>query len=408
MPGAGATCRAVPERLSVLFLSSAFPRTPDAGVDGILARRARELGRHASVLAVVPTPWVPPLLGVLRPRWRLYGRTARQANFGGLDVVFPRYLQLPGRWFVPLAPLSMAIGVLPLVRRLRHGGACNVIFAQFTLPDGLAAALLGRWTGIPATCLGRGTDVNVVGSGTRLGRWLTAWTVRHCAAVAVVAHDLAATLARLADTPALPAVLYHGIDLERFAPGDKAGARRALGIEGADPMILFVGRLLDGKGLAELVEALGRLQAHMVARLVIVGDGPLRTELARSAAQAGIAERVHMVGERPYDEVPLWIRAADVVVLPSEREGFPNVVREALACGRPVVATPVGDIPRVVDNSAGRLVPIGDPRALAAALLEVLRSDWDPQAIRARVAHMTWERNAAETYAFLRDAVARC
>jgi glycosyltransferase involved in cell wall biosynthesis len=123
------------------------------------------------------------------------------------------------------------------------------------------------------------------------------------------------------------------------------------------------------------------------------------------ARALGVAERLHVAGEVAHERVPLWLQAADVVALPSVAEGFPNSVREALACGRPVVATPVGDLPRVLTPEAGRLVPIGDHDALVRALASALAAVWDPDAIRARVADMSWNENARSTHAFLAAAL---
>jgi glycosyltransferase involved in cell wall biosynthesis len=391
-------------RLAVTVLTSALPGA-EAGADMVHVRRWRELGRRAAVVVVVPTPWAPRALR-RHARWGAYADLPRAGRLEGLDVHYPRYLQLPLAAFAPWAGASMALGARGLVRRLRDAGACDVLFAQSILPDGLAAVLLGRWTGVPATCLGRGSDVNVLCRRSAAGRRVAAWTLRHAAGVGAVAHDLAATLGGLA-AGAAPCVIYNGIDLERFAPGDRAAARRALGIAGEHAMVLYVGRVTGGKGLGHLLEAFARVaRARPAARLVLLGEGPLRAPLARQAAALGIARQVDFVGEVPYDRVPLWMRAADVVALASEHEGFPNVVREALACGRPVVATAVGDVPRIVTPDAGRVVGVGEPAAFADALAAVLDRAWDPAALRAKVGHMTWQANAEATYRFLAAATA--
>lgn len=388
--------------MHVVFLTSAFPHDAGSGVDMVHVRRARELARRAPVVAVVPTPGVPPPLR-RTPRFTGYAGVPRSTWLAGVPVFYPRYLQVPkmGAW----AGASMAAGALPLVRRLRRDGQCDVIFAQTILPDGLAAVLLGRATGATVACLGRGSDVNLAGR-SRLGRWLTARVVRHAAAVGTVAHDLADTLVRRAGADT-PAVLYNGIDLDRFAPGDARAARHVLGVDPNGPIVLFVGRLVPGKGLAVLVDAFVRLAAiRPDARLVLVGDGPLRDEVAHQAWTAGVAPRVTITGAVAHERVADWMRAADVLALPSEAEGFPNVIREALACGRPVVATAVGDVPRIVGPATGRLVPVGDASALAAALAGTLATTWDTDSLRGSVAHMTWEACGTATHDFLRHAIA--
>src|SRR5262245_12525505 len=205
-------------RLAVVVLTSALPAGPGRGTDMVLVRRWRELARHADVVAIMPTPWVPRGLARTSRRWAAYAATPPVSQVDGLTVHHPRYLQLPLPAFAPWAGLSMAVGATRLVRELRRAGRCDVLFGQSILPDGLAAAMAGRRAGVPAACLGRGTDVNVLGQSSAAGRRLMRWTVRHSAAVGVVAHDLRSTLARLVDTVD-PTVLYDGIDLERFAPG---------------------------------------------------------------------------------------------------------------------------------------------------------------------------------------------
>jgi glycosyltransferase involved in cell wall biosynthesis len=237
-------------------------------------------------------------------------------------------------------------------------------------------------------------------------RWLAAWTLRSTGAVGVVAEALRRTLDGMGAGVVPCTVLPNGVDLERFAPGSARDARRALGIAEDARLILYVGRLVDGKGLDTLLEAFGTLRTAVPrALLALVGSGPLQARLERRVLADGMARSVRLPGEAPHHAIPQWMRAADVVVLPSEAEGMPNVVREALACGRPVVATPVGDVPRLLGVDAGLLVPPTNPAALADALATVLVRRWDPARIRAHVSDMTWERNADATARFLASVV---
>ena len=151
-----------------------------------------------------------------------------------------------------------------------------------------------------------------------------------------------------------------------------AGIRAELGVAGGPasaPVILTVARLARQKGLGTLVEAAAHWQDRDPAPLLVVaGSGPLRGDLARRAAASGAA--IRFLGQR--GDVPALLAAADVVVLPSAWEGQPLIVQEALRAGRPLVASRVGGIPDLTGKDAALLVPPGDARALAAAVLSVL------------------------------------
>lgn len=162
-----------------------------------------------------------------------------------------------------------------------------------------------------------------------------------------------------------PELLRHGVDLTRFA---------AVPAPGTGPLtLLAVGRLVEKKGFDVLLEALALLEPSV--RLRIVGDGPLRAELAGQVVALGLADRVELLGSRTHADLPALYAGADVVVVPSvvdrhgDRDGLPNVVLEAMASGRPVVASDVAAIPAAVrDGVTGTLVPPRDPVHLAAAL----------------------------------------
>jgi glycosyltransferase involved in cell wall biosynthesis len=160
---------------------------------------------------------------------------------------------------------------------------------------------------------------------------------------------------------------YNGVDLERFQPDPTL----------AEPnLILHVGRLVEKKGTKILIEAMTKLPG---ARLIIIGDGPLRAALTRQARELG--ERVRFLGALASAEVARWMRRASVLAVPSvtaadgDAEGLPNVVVEAAASGLPVVATAHWGIPEAIEEGrTGFLVPENDAEALAARLAELLES----------------------------------
>jgi glycosyltransferase involved in cell wall biosynthesis len=170
--------------------------------------------------------------------------------------------------------------------------------------------------------------------------------------------------------------------------------------------VLFVGNLVAVKGVDVLLKAWSRLAAAGVLgsedRLAIVGDGPERGRLQAQAEALGLGPRVAFAGAVAFAEVPRWMAASDVLCLPSRSEGTPNVVVEALASGVPVVATRVGGVPELVrQGENGLLVPPEDAPALAEALASALVRPWDGPALRASVAHLTWERLAEAEQRFV-------
>jgi len=166
-------------------------------------------------------------------------------------------------------------------------------------------------------------------------------------------------------------VIAPGIDIERFAPGDKQLARRRLGLNAGWRIVGSVGRLHPIKGHRFLIEALHELPDYLHA--VLVGDGPVRAELEQLAKELALSERVHFLGHR--DDLECIYPAFDVFCLPSLSEGLPRTLLEAQASGIPVVATNVGGVPEAVCDVSGLIVPPADANALAAAIRQALDRD---------------------------------
>lgn len=182
-------------------------------------------------------------------------------------------------------------------------------------------------------------------------------------------------------------VVPNGVALDRFRPArDIAVLRRSLGL-GDGVLIGTAGRFDPVKRYHDLLQAMARVRAlRPGVRLLLIGDGPERSRLERMTAELDLTECVVFPGWQK--DLTTWMSALDVFVLPSESEGLPCAVLEAMAAGVPVVATPVGDLPHVViEGESGFLVPIGDIRALADALVRLV----DDEALRQRFGRFSRE-----------------
>lgn len=184
-------------------------------------------------------------------------------------------------------------------------------------------------------------------------------------------------------------VVHNGIDTARFTPEGPESDR----INHDGPVVLFVGRLVEGKRPGDAVDAVGRLAEQRNAKLYVAGKGPLRSELA--------ADHVEILGQLPYETMPTVYRAADALVLPSRAEGVPRTVLEAMASGVPVVVSDLDQVAPVVGDG-GVTVPVGDVSEFAAGLETVLDGGvGDP---RAQVeGQFDWAETVERTTAVLEE-----
>ncbi len=376
-------------RLRVLVFTSVFPgqRQPLHGI--FVFERVRRLAELADIRVLAPIPW-----------YRALNHKALEGNAsGGLAITHARF------WYPPKI-LPMARGVLLAmsvgrhVRRLHRQFDFDLIDAHFAYPDGFAAGLLGRWFRRPVCITLRGTEIPQ--SRTRIGRWLCDWAIRHAERVIAVAE----TLAERAQEAGAPRdrikTIPNGVDSARFHPIDRGAARRDLALPEAGRLLVAVGHLSPRKGFQRVIRAFPRaIESVPDLRLAIIGgrgrEADNSADLRALAGASGLTDRVLFVGAEPPDRVALWLGAADLFVHASDFEGCPNVIMEAMACGRPVVATKVGDVERMVPFFAGILLDDpNDDAALSDAIVAALGRGWDAAAIRNFASMRSWDTVARE------------
>jgi glycosyltransferase involved in cell wall biosynthesis len=280
-----------------------------------------------------------------------------------------------------------------------------VVLGTWAYPDGFAAIVLAELLGVPAVVKLHGSDMNVV---ARLPgpRQRLCWALPRAARVVAVSRPLARAAEELGVPEARIDVVPNGVDTTQFRPADRSSARRELGLDADRPLVLYVGRVEREKGVFDLARAFELLAARNPApRLAIVGDGSALAECRRRLAP--LADRVTFAGARDHAQIPTWLAACDLFVLPSWNEGMPNVVVEAVACGRKVVATNVGANPDILHSPLlGETVEPRAPEQLAHALERELACGYDPLELRAAAQVVDWNASARRLEWNLEAAVA--
>ncbi len=373
----------------VLLFSSLYPSSvrPIHGI--FVETRLRELLKTGEVQAkvVAPVPWFP----FKAPRFGEYAQfaaTPRVEQHNGVAVYHPRYLLLP-KVGMNLAPYAMALGALPTIRRLqRQGFDFDLIDAHYYYPDGAAAALLAKWIDKPFVVTARGTDLNLIPQ-YPFPRKLILDTAAQAHASIGVCQALMDKLGELGADRTKLHTLRNGVDLERFVPEDRAEARRCLGLPVEGRYLLSVGHLIERKGHHIAIEALPHLPG---VTLLIAGAGPEEAALRDLARRVGVADRLRWAGVVPQTELKWWYSSADVLALCSSREGWANVLLEAMACGTPVIATNIWGTPEVVSTpAAGVLMDRRDAQALAAAWVQLHTRLPTREATRAHAQTFSWD-----------------
>lgn len=398
--------------MKVLYIVTAYPRRPGDVITpwmGETIRRLRSAGVEVEVLAPSYRGLESSAVdGVLVHRFRY--APARVEDLTHDETAPDRVRDKP--WYLALLPGYAAAGMVAaarLARRERY----DAIHVHWPLPHALFG-LAARWaSGTPLVCSFYSVELTWVRN--RLPAFLPflRYVIRTSDAVTAISSTTEAMVRELYDREV--ARIPFGATVEPSAPPEEPGAA-----EPERPFeVMFAGRIVERKGVRYLLEAIRLLRDRYPVRLKVVGDGPLRPELERMAADLGIADRVHFTGFVSTAELEAAFAECDAFVLPAvvdakgDVEGLGVVLLEALAYGKPVIASGAGGIVDIVrDGETGLLVPPGDPDALARAIeTYVTRPDYARTLARAGREHMrrefSWSVVIGRLVELYRDVAAR-
>ena len=376
--------------MRVCVLTNLFPNSLQQGRGIFNLQQFKSLSQHCELKVIAPLPKSPKWLGGQKGK---INAVPEQENMAGFDVYHPRHFVFPkcgrrfyGEW--------MYRDIKGTVLKVAEAFKPHVLLSTWAYPDAYAGVRLAKDLQLPSIVKVHGSDVNVY---SRFGarRKLMIEAFRDCNRIIAVSSALKKKIESFGIDASKIDMISNGIDTGLFQPMDKNECRRKLSLLGDQKHIVYIGNLVDIKGVEYLIDSMSRLESHV--HLHIIGDGVRRKALEGRARHKGFEKRITFHGRIAHEEIARWMNAADVFCLPSLNEGCPNVIVEAMATHVPIVATRVGGIPELVnDYPEATLVPVKNARALAEAIRPYLkrRNKGDKN----YTVPLSWDENAKKIF----------
>lgn len=376
--------------MRILTLTTLYPNAA-APMHGVFVEnrlRAFTKESGADVRVVAPVPFFP-FRASLFGRYAAFARAPQSEERYGIRIDHPRYF-IPPKLGMTFAARALEECFLRAARRLiDERWDFDLIDAHYYYPDGVAAVRAAQTLGKPVVVTARGSDVTLYPEYKRQRKMILN-AARKADATIAVADALKEEMIRLGAADEKITTLRNGVDLNMFRPLDRLELRQRMNLAGT--VIASVGHLIERKGHHLVIEA---LKAFPNATLLIAGEGEARGALEARARSLGVNERVRFLGAVPHERLAEIYNAADVLALASSREGWPNVLLEAMACGTPCAAAPAGGSGEVVGaNGPSRLAAARTAPAMAEAMAALLRYPPAREDVRAYAAAHSWEETA--------------
>lgn len=402
--------------MKILVISSLYPKRNIDDNNGIFIQQqllALYKYHHCDISVISPIPYVPPFLSSIKTKWSKYKSVPYSDNISGINVFYPRYFRPPGEIFYGSSSNIMDNNLGSFIRSQIRIFKPDIVQAYNGTPQGYVAAKTGLRYKIPVIVSFRGDDTNSYPSYTgNLNK--TIFVINNSTIITTVSYDLKKKLGLIASSVKPIKVIYNGCNNKMFYPNKKAGniLRKHKGFKKNDIIIVFLGNgQQEQKGVVDAIISFNYLKKRISnVKFLFLGYNNLNAKVNNRLKNTSLDD-IYFAGKIKHNEIGNYLNIGDIFILPSWKEGLPNALLEAMACGLPVVASNVGGIPEVIKHSEnGFLVEPGDHITLYKyiELLILNRNLRETIKLKARttiVNNFTWEKSSSQLFTLYKDTI---
>ena len=351
--------------------------------------------RVAKIYVIALTPYVPGYLSRFfsRSRWKR-DPFVHDYKYDNVEIYYAKHIALPFEYFRKKRGKYALRAANKVIRD--NNLDFDLIHAHTIFPSGYIGMELKKHSGKPLIITGHGGDVYLLPFKNSFWNRTVQNILKQTDHIITVSKSNYEKLKQL-DTPyGKISIIPNGYDSNLFKKLSVKEARGILNLPPDKRIILTVGDLEPVKGHEYLIRAMKRVAMEKDNIIcLIIGSGTEQKKLQGLIDKHGLNEIVELKGEKPHDQIPLWMNACDLFVLPSLNEGNPTVMFEAMGCGKPFVGTEVGGVPEIITNrKLGILLKPGNSDQLASAIMEAFDTEWDEDFILDYSKQFVWDKIA--------------
>jgi glycosyltransferase involved in cell wall biosynthesis len=392
--------------MKVLTFTTLFPNNIMTSHGIFIMERMKKVASWCELKIVVPVPFFPALK--INKKWYQYSKVARIRKYPEFKAYYPRYFITPKVGMI-FYGLFLFLSTINIFRKINKRYNFELIDSHYIYPDGFAAVLLAKLFRKKVVVSARGTDINLYPQFPLIQKQIL-FTLQKADGIIAVCQALKDVMVELGIAEKKIKVIPNGVDLKKFYPVDQNESRKKLKLPMNRKIILSVGNLIERKGFHFIIEALAQINSELTDEdcplLIIVGEGEYRTNLEQMIRNCKLEDQVILVGAQSHTKLNAWYNSCDLFCLASSREGWPNVIFEALACGKPVVATKVWGVPEIIkSDNYGLLVNSQSPSQISDKIKLALNKNWNRKDIIQYARNNDWKKVGKKVYQMFQSTI---